>query len=45
MVTVRESTILPAALPDVWALLRDFNGHERWHPAIASSCAGSVPFP
>lgn len=37
MVTVRESTILPAALPDVWALLRDFNGHERWHPSIAAS--------
>ena len=21
----------------VWAILRDFNGHERWHPAVATS--------
>src|SRR5271155_2024602 len=37
MVEVRRSTIVAAPLEDVWALLRDFNGHERWHPAVASS--------
>ena len=21
----------------VWAVLRDFNGHDRWHPAVAAS--------
>jgi hypothetical protein len=21
----------------VWAVLRDFNGHDRWHPAVAES--------
>src|SRR6516165_8320426 len=21
----------------VWDVLRDFNGHDRWHPAVASS--------
>jgi len=34
---VRKSTIIDAPVEDVWAFLRDFNGHERWHPAIAAS--------
>ena len=21
----------------MWAVLRDFNGHDRWHPAVADS--------
>ena len=21
----------------VWNVLRDFNGHDRWHPAVATS--------
>ena len=37
MVEVRRSTIVNAPLDEVWALLRDFNGHERWHPIVAAS--------
>ncbi len=37
MVTVRRSTIVDAPLEEVWRLLRDFNGHEDWHPAIVES--------
>lgn len=37
MVRVRESTVLDAPIDQVWAILRDFNGHDRWHPAIATS--------
>lgn len=37
MVKVTRSTILEAPIEAVWDVLRDFNGHERWHPAIASS--------
>ena len=37
MDTVCESTVIDAPVGAVWALLRDFNSHDRWHPAIASS--------
>ncbi|GAB5468505.1 MAG: hypothetical protein Kilf2KO_15350 [Rhodospirillales bacterium] len=37
MVTVRRSTVIDAPLQAVWRLLRDFNSHEDWHPAIAES--------
>ncbi len=37
MVQIRQSAIINASLADVWEILRDFNGHDRWHPAIASS--------
>ncbi|RUU69309.1 SRPBCC family protein, partial [Mesorhizobium sp. M2C.T.Ca.TU.009.01.2.1] len=37
MVQVRQSTIIDAPIEEVWAILRDFNGHDRWHPAIAAS--------
>lgn len=37
MVKVIRSTILNAPADAVWDVLRDFNGHDRWHPAIASS--------
>jgi NADPH2:quinone reductase len=37
MVEVRRSTILNAPLEQVWETLRDFNGHESWHPAVAAS--------
>ena len=37
MVQVRQSTIIDAPIETVWSILRDFNGHDRWHPAIASS--------
>ena len=32
-----KSTILDAPTGAVWDVLRDFNGHDRWHPAIAES--------
>lgn len=37
MVDIRRSTIVDAPVEDVWNLLRDFNGHERWHPAVSRS--------
>ena len=37
MVSVRKSTIIDAPVDDVWRTLRDFNGHDRWHPAVAES--------
>lgn len=37
MVDVRRSAIVDAPIDEVWRMLRDFNGHERWHPAIAAS--------
>ncbi len=32
-----KSTILEAPTGVVWNVLRDFNGHDRWHPAVATS--------
>jgi len=37
MVTVQRSTIIDAPIEEVWGILRDFNGHDLWHPAVASS--------
>jgi hypothetical protein len=37
MVTIVKSTIVEAPLDRVWGVLRDFNGHDRWHPAVATS--------
>lgn len=37
MVHVVRSTILDAPVDRAWSLLRDFNGHDRWHPAVAES--------
>ena len=37
MVKVERSTVIDAPIASVWALLRDFNGHDQWHPAVASS--------
>ena len=37
MVKVIRSTILDAPVETAWDMLRDFNGHDRWHPAIAES--------
>ena len=37
MVKVVKSTIMDASCDDVWAVLRDFNGHDEWHPAVADS--------
>ncbi|NNE21107.1 MAG: SRPBCC family protein [Rhizobiales bacterium] len=37
MVKVVKSTILDAPIDRAWDVLRDFNGHDRWHPAVADS--------
>ena len=37
MPKVVKSTIIDAPVDRVWSVLRDFNGHDRWHPAIAES--------
>jgi NADPH:quinone reductase len=37
MVDVRRSTIVDAPIDHVWSALRDFNGHEAWHPAVSKS--------
>ncbi len=37
MVKVVKSTVLDAPVEAVWDVLRDFNGHDQWHPAVADS--------
>lgn len=37
MIRVDTSTIIDAPVSDVWAIIRDFNSHVDWHPAIAES--------
>ncbi len=37
MVKVIRSTVLDAPVEAVWDVLRDFNGHDQWHPAVAES--------
>ena len=37
MVKVVKSTVLEAPVEAVWDVLRDFNGHDQWHPAVADS--------
>ena len=37
MAKVIRSTVLAAPIEVVWEVLRDFNGHDRWHPAVATS--------
>src|SRR5690606_30502338 len=32
-----RSTVIDAPIERVWAVLRDFNSHDRWHSAIAHS--------
>ena len=34
---VVRSAVIDAPIERVWAVLRDFNSHDRWHSAIASS--------
>jgi NADPH:quinone reductase-like Zn-dependent oxidoreductase len=36
-ITVLQSTIIDAPVDRVWAVLRDFNSHDQWHPAVAGS--------
>ena len=37
MPKIVKSTIINAPTDRVWNVLRDFNGHDRWHPAVATS--------
>ncbi|MEO1200604.1 MAG: SRPBCC family protein [Pseudomonadota bacterium] len=37
MVKVVKSTVVDAPVEAVWDVLRDFNGHDEWHPAVAES--------
>ena len=37
MVSVRRSTVIDAPIAAVWEVLRAFNDHDRWHPAVARS--------
>lgn len=37
MAKVIRSTILDSTCDTVWEVLRDFNGHDSWHPAVAES--------
>ncbi len=37
MVKVVKSTILNAPVEAAWEVLRDFNGHDRWHPIVTDS--------
>ena len=37
MPRVVRSTVMDAPVEAVWEVIRDFNGHDRWHPAVAES--------
>ena len=37
MIKVSKSTIVDAPVDAVWAILRDFNSHDLWHPAVSAS--------
>ena len=37
MQRVTRSAIIDAPIERVWAVLRDFNSHDQWHPAVADS--------
>ena len=36
-VSVSRSVEVPADIRDVWAVVGDFHGLDKWHPAVASS--------
>jgi NADPH:quinone reductase len=37
MQRVTRSAIIDAPIERVWEVLRDFNSHDQWHPAVADS--------
>lgn len=37
MIRVLRSGVLDAPVEAVWRILRDFDSHEAWHPAVAAS--------
>ena len=36
-IRVRRSAVIDAPIERVWAVLRDFNSHGAWHPAVGES--------
>ena len=44
MANVYRSAVIDAPADKVWALVRDFNGLPKWHPAIGKSeIEGGLP--
>jgi NADPH2:quinone reductase len=37
VIRVRRSAVIEAPIDRVWAVLRDFNSHSAWHPAVGES--------
>lgn len=37
MIRVRRSAVIDAPIGRVWEILRDFNSHSAWHPAVGES--------
>lgn len=37
MALVETTAVIPGPINAVWDVFRDFNGHDRWHPAVAES--------
>ena len=37
LIRVRRSAVIDAPIERVWAVLRDFNSHSAWHPAVGDS--------
>jgi NADPH:quinone reductase len=37
VIRVRRSAVIDAPIERVWAVLRDFNSHSAWHPAVGDS--------
>jgi hypothetical protein len=37
VIRVTRSAVIEAPIERVWVLLRDFNSHRAWHPAVAES--------
>jgi NADPH2:quinone reductase len=37
VIRVRRSAVIDAPIERVWAVLRDFNSHSAWHPAVGPS--------
>src|SRR5687768_15504319 len=37
MIRVRRSSVIDAPIERVWSVLRDFNSHSAWHPAVGES--------
>ena len=44
MVAILRSAVIDAPIDAVWRVLRDFNSHHLWHPAVAESeIEGGLP--